>query len=234
VPDASISSAASPYGGVTRLCKRAVPASLFALMSALAARGLIESAARLGDLLGEAWLMNVLMLAHGALIVTFSSVVTVLFLIRRRPTTTRVSFFDMCTALVGSYIMWIAVLQPTTTTDSRVLACSDLLMIGGLAFTIYALLALRACFGVAPDARGLVTSGPYRWVRHPVYLGEFVTALGSLVPVLSPITVLVLAVFCLAQGRRMLVEEAVFGGAFPEYRAYRHRTPAILPLRGNS
>ena len=42
----------------------------------------------------------------------------------------------------------------------------------GLGLTLWALCSLRRAFGIAPADRGLVTSGPYRWLRHPAYAGE--------------------------------------------------------------
>jgi protein-S-isoprenylcysteine O-methyltransferase Ste14 len=104
------------------------------------------------------------------------------------------------------------------------------LLVGiGLAFSIYALGALRFYFGLAPEARGLVTGGAYRIVRHPVYLGEFVAMCGALLPVLAPWTVLIFATFCGLQACRAALEESVLSQTFADYAAYRLRTPALLP-----
>jgi len=55
-----------------------------------------------------------------------------------------------------------------------------LFMIGGIALQIFAKLALRFSFGVAPANRGLIVSGPYRFVRHPIYLAYFMSEVGFL------------------------------------------------------
>ncbi len=44
----------------------------------------------------------------------------------------------------------------------------------GYAMIFWSLLSLGDRFGIAPADRGLVVRGPYRWVRHPMYLGELV------------------------------------------------------------
>jgi protein-S-isoprenylcysteine O-methyltransferase Ste14 len=45
----------------------------------------------------------------------------------------------------------------------------------GLVLAIWALLSLGPAFGIAPADRGLVISGPYRWLRHPAYAGELLS-----------------------------------------------------------
>lgn len=37
------------------------------------------------------------------------------------------------------------------------------------AFAIWAVLTLRSSFSVLPEAHSIVTTGPYRYVRHPIY-----------------------------------------------------------------
>jgi hypothetical protein len=45
----------------------------------------------------------------------------------------------------------------------------------GLALIIAAKLSLGRSFGLVPANRGIVSTGPYRLVRHPIYLGYLVT-----------------------------------------------------------
>jgi protein-S-isoprenylcysteine O-methyltransferase Ste14 len=101
-------------------------------------------------------------------------------------------------------------------------------VLGGL-WMVVSIVFLGRCFGVLPEARGLVTGGPYGLVRHPLYLGEL-TAFGGLV-LASPSAVnLALAVmFVTGQGMRMLLEERALEREFPAYAGYAAVTPRLIP-----
>jgi protein-S-isoprenylcysteine O-methyltransferase Ste14 len=182
------------------------------------------------DRLTQHWSeLQFLKLGHEILSLIFIAMLVTLFAIRRAPVSQRASPFATTTAIAGTFISWIILAQLPTIDDWRVLTFGDLLMVCGLIFTLFSLGALGRCFGLAPEARGLVTSGAYRWVRHPVYLGELVTVIGGALPLLAPLTILVFAVFCVLQLRRISLEETVLKATFPDYEEYRCRTPALLP-----
>jgi protein-S-isoprenylcysteine O-methyltransferase Ste14 len=79
------------------------------------------------------------------------------------------------------------------------------------------------------EARRLVTTGPYRFVRHPLYLFETIASLGILLQFISAYTVLVFVGYMLIQLQRMKNEEAILEKAFPEYKEYRAKTARIIP-----
>lgn len=107
------------------------------------------------------------------------------------------------------------------------------LQVVGAGWQIVAKLTLGRSFGVLPAARGLVTSGPYRVVRHPIYLGYLIGHVGFLLTNFSLQNLLVLVALYIAQTLRMLREESVLasGEQAGAYRAYctavRHR---IVPF----
>jgi protein-S-isoprenylcysteine O-methyltransferase Ste14 len=77
----------------------------------------------------------------------------------------------------------------------------------GLLVQVTAKLVLGRCFGLLPAVRGIVTRGPYRLVRHPIYLGYLVAHIGFLAANFSWRNLLVLAVLYAAQVWRMHREE---------------------------
>jgi protein-S-isoprenylcysteine O-methyltransferase Ste14 len=93
----------------------------------------------------------------------------------------------------------------------------------GMAWQAWAKLTLGRSFGLLPAHRGVVTSGPYALVRHPIYLGYLVAHIGFLLANFSGRNAVVLAVLYGLQVTRMVLEERVLYGASAEYRAYTQR-----------
>jgi protein-S-isoprenylcysteine O-methyltransferase Ste14 len=78
---------------------------------------------------------------------------------------------------------------------------------------------------------GLVTTGPYRMVRHPIYLGLTLLALGQALAFASwPACLIVLSAIIPSFAWRARTEEILLGRIFGEpYAAYRRRTKMIIP-----
>jgi protein-S-isoprenylcysteine O-methyltransferase Ste14 len=93
----------------------------------------------------------------------------------------------------------------------------------GMAWQAWAKLTLGRSFGLLPAHRGVVTSGPYALVRHPIYLGYLVAHVGFLLANFSGRNAVVLAVLYGLQVTRMVLEERVLCRASADYRAYTQR-----------
>lgn len=132
-------------------------------------------------------------------------------------------------SLVGSFSVIFITLLPGVPPRAYLLLPALLLAAGGLAYTMWSLLYLRRSFSILPEARRLVTGGPYGLSRHPLYLGEGVAAVGITVPTIGWAGALLLALFLAAQYIRIRTEERVLEGEFPEYGDYRRRVPRYLP-----
>ena len=97
------------------------------------------------------------------------------------------------------------------------------LMATGLFVNFYAKLALWRSFGLVAANRGVKSSGPYRLVRHPMYLGYTITQVGFVLlnPVWSNVG-LYLSAFLL-QILRLRAEEDLLAQD-PSYADYVTRT----------
>ncbi len=123
-----------------------------------------------------------------------------------------------------------AVLQtPAETATPGIVVAGEVVALLGVAWVLVSALALGRCFGVLPEARGLVTHGPYELVRHPLYLGEFTAMAGLLIASPSARNLVAGAVFAGAQLLRMRLEERALVREFPEYAEYASRTPRVVP-----
>jgi protein-S-isoprenylcysteine O-methyltransferase Ste14/Flp pilus assembly pilin Flp len=123
-----------------------------------------------------------------------------------------------------------AVLQtPAETAAPGIVVAGEVVALLGVAWVLVSALALGRCFGVLPEARGLVTHGPYELVRHPLYLGEFTAMAGLLIASPSARNLVAGAVFAGAQLLRMRLEERALVREFPEYAEYASRTPRVVP-----
>lgn len=99
----------------------------------------------------------------------------------------------------------------------------------GLAIIITGKMTLGRSFGLMPAHRGLVCSGVYRFIRHPIYAGYLVTHVGFLVAHPSAWNVIALVVSDIALLVRATYEERTLSGD-REYVAYMDRVRwRVLP-----
>ena len=133
-------------------------------------------------------------------------------------------------AFAGTYLAVALLLtSPGKTAGPIIVMMSLSMVLCGTAFAAYAVFYLGRSVSLMAEARKLVTGGPYRLIRHPLYLGEQVAVAGALLQYISPFVVLVFALQVSFQLYRMSWEEKVLRAAFPEYEAYARRTCRILP-----
>jgi protein-S-isoprenylcysteine O-methyltransferase Ste14 len=121
----------------------------------------------------------------------------------------------------------LSVSQPVTQPDAAGVAVS--LMLAGTALAFWSAWYLGKSFSLLPQARALVTTGPYRFVRHPIYLGGLLITIGEIWLRFSPLVVALNVVFVAAQVVRLRYEESILERTFPEYAEYRSRTSALIP-----
>jgi protein-S-isoprenylcysteine O-methyltransferase Ste14 len=125
-------------------------------------------------------------------------------------------------AFVASYwgFMTLGVMQRGYPLVSR--GVSDAVAICGLLIIVWARLSLGRNIGFVPAQREIVTSGAYKYVRHPIYTGAFVGFLGIALRAYSPRNVVLLGLGTFWFLIKSIVEEN-FLRADPQYVAYMQR-----------
>jgi len=91
-------------------------------------------------------------------------------------------------------------------------------------FVLWALLCLKDCLTVVPEAHAVVANGIYRYSRHPLYVCYMIWAIANIMlfPTLSMLIGSIAQIaFLLVRLRR---EEQLLLKTFPEYREYYQRT----------
>ena len=99
----------------------------------------------------------------------------------------------------------------------------------GAVVGLWTLWHLRRSFSLEPQARALVTSGPYRLARHPIYAAYILQYAGVwLAHTTVPLGVVLLAWLGITVVR-IHFEEKVLEAAFPGYAQYRSSVGAFGP-----
>jgi len=159
----------------------------------------------------------------------FLALLVVMFTARRIPQRATPGLYPRFAALAGTFLSVGFLLLPPQELSYAFYLTSLLLVIAGTLLAICALLVLGRSISILPEARRLVTSGPYAIVRHPLYLGEIVALAGIALQYLSAWALLLLALVSAFQLQRMKYEELVLLQSFPEYEDYMARTARLVP-----
>jgi len=163
--------------------------------------------------------------------VMFLSLVAATALTRLAPVQKSRGIEPRLSALLGTFLAMSLSLLPEVELSPILSMISTALIIVGALLSFAVLRWLGKSFSIMAEARRLVTGGPYRIVRHPLYVCEGIALVGRVLQVLSPMGVAIGLIVAMIQYRRMINEEAVLSAAFPEYRAYAARTPRFIPAR---
>lgn len=168
------------------------------------------------------WLTTFLICAFYALIIWC-------YLRRGRAIATTPSALARIAAVTATVMPFVFPLLPGPRPGSGLQIAADVLLVAGTAWAVWSLAFLSRNLSIIAQARAVTDQGPYRWVRHPLYTGELVSALGLALTVGTAAALALWLALCGLQIYRAVQEEQILLGALPEYRDYRRRTAALLP-----
>jgi len=161
--------------------------------------------------------------------VCYFALVIALVVLRRMPVGKSQGAGPRVVALLGANLLIIVALLPRASLSPPALTAATVLTGGGTVAEIIILFWLGRSFTILPEARRLVTRGPYRYLRHPLYLVSIIASIGAMMQFEQPWAFFLVAAADALQIARLRYEERVLGDAFPEYAEYAARTWRILP-----
>jgi protein-S-isoprenylcysteine O-methyltransferase Ste14 len=94
-----------------------------------------------------------------------------------RPAVRIARWWETALAVGGTFLPLVA-FRPAPPSSASIVEIGMLVQLFGLMGMIWSVFSLGTSLGIAPADRGLVTSGPYRRVRHPMYAFELLFCLG--------------------------------------------------------
>jgi protein-S-isoprenylcysteine O-methyltransferase Ste14 len=81
-----------------------------------------------------------------------------------------------------------------------------------------------------PTAGGVVTSGPYGFVRHPIYAAALLFTWTGILSHFSMMNLVLGMCVVTGVGLRIAAEEKLLVERYPEYKEYAKRTKRIIPF----
>jgi protein-S-isoprenylcysteine O-methyltransferase Ste14 len=121
----------------------------------------------------------------------------------------------------------------TTTHDPWLEGVGLAIFVSGLALAVWARVYLGRNWGTPMSEKvdpELVTSGPYRLVRHPIYSGIILAMVGTAIAV-SWYWLIAVAVLGAYFVYSAVMEERYMAGLFPDtYPAYKRSTTMLIPF----
>jgi protein-S-isoprenylcysteine O-methyltransferase Ste14 len=175
---------------------------------------------------GAAYYVNIAMRLS---VIAYLTLLGVTVMIRKPPVGKMRGMEPRISALTGTFLIMAIALFPRRELSLPLSIASTLLILTGEGFAVVILMQLRSSFSIMPEARELITSGLYRFVRHPLYLAEEIAAVGSVMQFFSVWTVMLFLLHIAFQLRRIWHEEVVLSQVFPEYGMYKVKASQILP-----
>lgn len=109
---------------------------------------------------------------------------------------------------------------------------TQVLALGVILWACYVLWIVRSLSAFPEPLTGskLVTTGPFEYIRHPIYSGLLLLVLISIINYISLFRFAVFIVFIIDLLFKVHLEEEYLEKRFEEYKGYQHRTKKLIPF----
>ena len=232
-PPAARSLSDLPLSGRLRflLFGRTVPAVLF---GSLAWFQIVKLRNHMSEFGANGTLLQGSVITHDILYLLFCAIPVGIYLTRAMPRASDGSLPARAAAFVGTTMLLFI---PIVIKDAHKVWSSETftlwvgmpILIVSSGFAVVATLYLRRNLSIMPEARALVTGGPYSIVRHPLYLAEIGAAVGFVVGNATATQLVSIVALIALQMTRTVYEERLLTSTFPAYSGYAARTRKIVP-----
>jgi len=139
-------------------------------------------------------------------VIAQETIITILFLTRRPTQSVSQRWQDWLVGIVGSFapLLIRPYGPPTAIADA-----GHWMQIAGLAISTISLLSLGRSYGIIAANRGIKTSGAYRIVRHPMYVGHMICLVGYAMMFQTPRNAAIVGTTIFALVMRIRAEERI-------------------------
>lgn len=160
------------------------------------------------------------------LFLIYEMILVILIVIRNWPAKISSSLYDWAVALCGTLLPLL--MRPVEFPQENALLLG--LQLAGMMVSMVGLVSLFKSYGTVAANRGIRTSGMYKFIRHPLYAGYFVSIYCFIVMNPSPRNIGLIVVFTAIQVMRIFAEEKLLKQD-PLYQEYAARVKwRILPF----
>jgi protein-S-isoprenylcysteine O-methyltransferase Ste14 len=158
-------------------------------------------------------------LARSALYAAFVLGAAIILVRNKVPRSRNANVTVVASSLVATFLMVVVSYFPSGpllwSASVNVLQIGLAITVLGAALAFSSFVSLGSNFSIVPEARSLVVSGPYRVLRHPIYLAELLMIGGVAVGEVRLTTLLAALCVIALQIYRIRAEEKVLREAFP-------------------
>ncbi|MGA3149787.1 MAG: isoprenylcysteine carboxylmethyltransferase family protein, partial [Acidimicrobiales bacterium] len=171
--------------------------------------------------------------ARAILYAAFLSILVVAVLLREQPFDRDGRLLIRGAAVMASFLLvLLGQLAPAGPLLLRVpplmAGAAAVLTLGGVLLALAAAFELGTNFSFGPQSRQLVSTGPYRLVRHPMYLAELLMTTGIVMVAMHLTVVIGLCAVIVLQVVRISAEEELLIRTMPTYRTFVRATRCRL------